>query len=80
MSSSHHSDIQSAMLHASGRGISPVPNYGGGLFSKLGTWAKQVYNFASPIVAKHAKNFAKDVVGGLNSKLNESGAGRLITI
>lgn len=81
MSSSHNSDLQSAMLHVSGRGISPVPNYGGGWWDRIKGAAKQVYNFASPIVSKHAKNFARDVVSGLGQKLSEGSAGgRLITI
>lgn len=63
--------LQSAMLHASGRGLAPLPHYGGGLWDKIKGFSKEIYNFASPIVQKTAKSFARDVVSGLNRRFQE---------
>ncbi len=77
----HNSTIQECMLHSAGRGIAPVPVTGAGFFDTLRGFAKKAYNFGAPIVAKTARNFARDIVSGLNDHLqNSSSGGRLIKI
>ncbi len=66
-------DLHAAMLHASGRGgISPVPHEGAGIWDSIKGWGKQVYKFASPIVAKAGRQVARDVIAGLNREMNDS--------
>lgn len=75
----HHADIQSAMLHAAGRGISPVPHSGAGLWDSLRGFAKKAYHFTAPHLKKAASSFARDIVGDLNRTL-QSGEKRMLEI
>lgn len=67
----NNDDIQQAMLSASGRGISPVPASGGGLWDSIKGFTKKAFHFASPHVQKAAGNLARDLVGGLNQRLSQ---------
>lgn len=69
--SSHDSEIQKAMHHSAGRGISPVPEItGAGFWDHVKGFAKNVYKFASPIAQKHGRAVAQDILSGLTSQLN----------
>jgi hypothetical protein len=66
-------EIRQSMLHAAGRGISPVPQVSGaGLWDNIKGFAKHVYHFAAPLAQKHGRAIARDVVSSLGQKLDDS--------
>ena len=61
--------VMQSMRHAVGRGISPVPNSGAGLWSDIGGFGKKVYHMAIPHVERAGRDIAKSIVGDLSKRV-----------